>query len=123
MASCDTPQYLAVQLYQGELVTALKGAKAEKSLLTKFKSHGWVAQQANNTEADELITNALATIEMKAENYELFIEMLRKLSVKGIRDVVDMITGMLTVELLQSSRHSLSLFFAARCPLQSAKGM
>ena len=90
MAGCDTPQYLAVQKNQDILERALMGAGAEKSLLTQYKSHGWVDQLAN-MKADELITNALTKIEIKVENYDVFIEMLRK--IKGIKDVVDMIIG------------------------------
>ena len=90
MAGHGTPQYLVVQENQGVLGRALKGAGAEKSLLTEFKSNGWVDQLAN-MEADELITNALTKIEIKVENYELFIEMLQK--VIGIKDAVDKIIG------------------------------
>ncbi|CAI8054138.1 hypothetical protein GBAR_LOCUS29582 [Geodia barretti] len=98
MAGCDTPQYLAVQKNQDILERALMGAGAEKGLLTQYKSHGWVDQLAN-MKADELITNALTKIEIKVENYDVFIEMLRK--IKGIKDVVDMIIE--------------------QCPLKSAK--
>ena len=90
MADCDTPQYLAVQKNQDILERALRGAGAEKRLLTQFKSRGWVDQLAN-MKADELITNALTKIEIKVENYEVFIEILRK--VKGVKDAVDMIIG------------------------------
>ncbi|CAI8054139.1 hypothetical protein GBAR_LOCUS29583 [Geodia barretti] len=93
-------KYLAVQEYQDILEKALKGAGAEKRLLTQFKKHGWV-DQLDNMRADELITNAMTKIDIDVENYEVFIEMLQK--DKSIKVAVDKII--------------------ARCPLKSGKGM
>ena len=90
MAGCDTPQYLAVQEYQDILEKALKGAGAEKRLLTQFKKHGWV-DQLDNMRPDELITNAMTKIDIDVENYEVFIEMLQK--DKSIKVAVDKIIG------------------------------
>ena len=118
MAGCDTPQYLAVQKNQDILETALRGAGAEKSLLTQFKSHGWVDQLAN-MKADELITNALTKIEIKVENYDVFIEMLRK--VKGIKDVVDMIIGSNYFVSLQQIMISVSLHYCRTVSIKISK--
>ena len=118
MAGCDTPQYLAVQKNQDILETALRGAGAEKSLLTQFKSHGWVDQLAN-MKADELITNALTKIEIKVENYDVFIEMLRK--VKGIKDVVDMIIGSNYFVSLQQIMISVSLHYCRTVSIKVSK--
>ena len=77
MASRRTPQYLTVQKNLEKLRRVLKATDgAEESLLTIFKSRGWLDQLAQ-TKADGLLTKALSKIENKAENYGVFIQMLQ----------------------------------------------
>ena len=91
MAGRRTPQYLTVQENLEKLRRALKATDgAEESLLTIFKSRGWLDQLAQ-TKADGLLTKALNKIENKAENYEVFIQMLMQVS--GIEDDVEAITS------------------------------
>ena len=91
MAGRRSPQYLAVQESLEKLRRALKATDgAEESLLTIFKSRGWLDQLAQ-TKADGLLTKALNKIENKVENYEVFIQMLQEVS--GIEDAVEAITS------------------------------
>ena len=93
MAGRRTPQYLAVLKNFEKLRTALKETDgAEESLLTIFKSQGWLGALAK-TKADELLTKALNKIENKAESYEVFIQMLQDVS--GIEDAVEEIISAL----------------------------
>ena len=87
MASRRTPQYLAVQKNLEKLRRVLKATDgAEESLLTIFKSRGWLDVLAQ-TKADGLLAKALNKIENKAENYEVFVQMLQ--AVPGIEYSVE----------------------------------
>ena len=91
MAARRAPQYLAVQKNLLKLTRSLEGTdRAEKTLLDAFKAEGWL-DQLSQTKANGLLTKALSKIENKAENYEVFIQMLQEVS--GIEDAVEMITS------------------------------
>ena len=91
MAARRTPQYLAVQKNLLKLTRSLEGTdRAEKTLLAAFKAEEWL-DPLSQAKADGLLSKALSKIENKAENYEVFIQMLQEVS--GIKEAVEAMTS------------------------------
>ena len=85
----DTPQYRAVLDNLDGLVRSIKATPgAENHLQRQFMVKKWI-DITTQSNADELITSALSKIEMNAENYKVFIEMLE--SVTGLQEIIESI--------------------------------
>ena len=82
----DTPQYRAVLDNLDRLVRNIRGLpEAENHLQRQFREKEWI-DITSQVNADELTSLALTKIEMNAENYKVFIDMLN--SVTGLQEIV-----------------------------------
>ena len=82
----DTPQYRAVLDNLDRLVRNIRGIPgAENHLQRQFREKEWI-DITSQVNADGLTTLALTKIEMNAENYKVFIDMLN--SVTGLQEIV-----------------------------------
>ena len=92
----DTPQYNAVLQNLVALVSTIIATPSALDLLKlEFASKKWLHPIAK-PDADDLTKLALNNIAMSTENYEVFLEMLKKVGLTGI---VTTINGMLVIRI------------------------
>ena len=89
----QSPQYRAVLQYKDQLARSLANGP-DQHLLNQFKIRGWLGPGADDS-APEMIDEALTRIRSDVSNYEIFMGMLPDHS--RVKDIVDAITGMLTL--------------------------
>ena len=113
VTGCDTPQYRAVL---DNLVTLVKAIEATpgslENLQTEFIAKSWFGPTAK-PDANDLAILALNKIETNVKNYDMFTEILS--SVTGMKQIVDIIKGLLCLIIIGSLLQSLVMFPFCSC--------
>ena len=113
VTGCDTPQYRAVLDNLVILVKAIEATPGSlENLRTEFIAKSWFGPTAKPN-ANDLAKLVLNKIETNVKNYDMFTEILS--SVTGMKQIVDIIKGLLCLLIIGSLLQSLVMFPFCSC--------